>query len=181
MKCFRSACRVAGAAALLLLATGCSSDRAPVRNLAACSVPRVDTVGWVRQAGPYRGFSYRLPPTFREDTRALFQHGGAAWRDGPREFHSINGHWGTGPLRPSSTDTSSSSEHSECWDSIGGLRVFIATGYREGRYTASAWFRDPIRKRFTVGEVLLRGHGISGQDQALFLTIIRTVAPDSAR
>lgn len=173
--------RVIGATALLLLVAACSSGRAPVHTLSACTVPRVDTAGWVRVAGPYRGFSYRLPPTFTEETTAAFQHGGVAWRDGPREFHSINGHWGTESFRPGSTDSSSASEQSECWDSIGGLRVFIVTHYREGRYTASGWFRDPHPKGFSVGEVLLGGHGISSKDQELMLAIIRTVAPDVAR
>ena len=182
MKGVRSACRAAGATVLLLLAIGCASYRGPVRNVSACSVPRVDTTGWVRQAGPYRGFSYLLPPAFKEDTAARFMHGGTTWRDGPREFQAANGHWDTTSFRGGSTQKPSHPEHSECWDSIGTLRVFISTHVQGGRYEAGAWFPAPgANGRSLGGETVLGGHGASRQDQEILLAIFRTVAPDSAR
>jgi hypothetical protein len=182
MKRFRSACRLAGATALLLLTGGCSSDRAPVRNLAACSLPRVDTAGWVRQAGPYPGFSYRIPGSFQEDTTGMFIHGGTRWVDGPRWFHQASSYWSPESFRGSyAKDPPEDPEYSECWDTIAGLRVFIATRYQEGKFVASAGFPNPL----TAGgprslEPVLDGVGTRSQDQVLFLAIIRTIAPDSA-
>jgi hypothetical protein len=182
MKRFCSACRATGAAILLLVVAGCSSHRTQVRNASACFVPRVDTTGWVRQAGPYHGFSYLLPPAFKEDTTGLFIHGGVMWRDGRREFHSANGYWGPRSFQRRHTENPDDPEQSECWTSIGGLRVLIATQYWQGQYAASAWFRDP---RPTPGlrgyETVLAGQGISSQDQHLLLAILRTVRADSAR
>lgn len=174
-------CRTAGAAVLLLLAAGCTYPRQPVRNASACVVPWVDTTGWVRQAGPYHGFSYRVPPTFKEDTTSLFIHGGTMWRDGVREFHSANGYWGPTSFRPGYNGKPKDPERSECWASVGGLRVLIATQYWEGKYAASGWFLDPRpTDGFKGMEVVLRGQAASSQDQHLMLAILRTVAPDSS-
>lgn len=173
--------RAAGAAVLLLLA-GCSVLAPRRRNLPACSAPRVDAAGWVRQPGPYRGFSFLLPPAFREDTTVRFMHGGRKWQDGPREFSAASGYWSPASFRGNYADEPPSDpEYSECWDTIAGLRVFMATRYRDGRYAANAWFPDPHASGgFRGFEVVLGGEGVSSRDQELALAIIRTVAPDPA-
>jgi hypothetical protein len=179
MKRFRSACGAVGAAVLLLLVGGCSSDRAPVRNLAACSVPRMDTTGWVRVAGPYPGFSYRIPAAFQEDTTGSFIHGGTRWVDGPRWFHQASSYWSPESFRGSyAKEPPEDPEYSECWDTIAGLRVFIATRYREGKFVASAGFPGAGPRTL---EPVMHGLGTRSQDQALFLAIIQTITPDSAR
>lgn len=185
MKRRRHAGRWARTAALLLVVAGCSRlGSAPRHTLAACSLPGVDTTEWVRQAGPYRGFTFLLPPAFQRDTAGWFMHGGTAWRDGPRRFEQVNGYWSPASFRGSYADEPPrDAEYSECWDTIGGLRVFLSTRYADGRYAAGAWFTDPGRhaEGFRGMEVVLGGNGTTREDQALLLAIIRTVASDSAR
>ncbi|HEX6372351.1 MAG TPA: hypothetical protein VF006_25755 [Longimicrobium sp.] len=183
MKRSHAVCRAAGTAGLLLLATRCSSvDRAEVRNLAACSVVSVDTTGWVRRPGPYHGFSYLVPPTFKEDTSGLFIHGGTMWRDGARAFSQSNGYWSPASFRGNyAAEPPAELEYSECWMTVAGLRVLIATRHQAGVYAAHAYFPDP---RATPGlrgyETVLGGHGMNRQDQQLLLAIFRTIAPDSS-
>jgi hypothetical protein len=56
------------------------------------------------------------------------------------------------------------------------------TRYRDGQYAASGWFRAPgASGGFFGDEIVLGGEGATSQDQALFLAIFRTVAPDSSR
>lgn len=183
MKRWSPAHRIAGAAALLLL-TRCSSPHsAPPVALPACSAPRVDTTGWVRQPGPYYGYSFLLPPGFREDTTGLFMHGGRRWRDGARDFSSVNGYWGTSSFRGSyAAEPPRDPGYSECWDTIAGLPVFLSTFTRDGRYTAHAWFRNPHvpDDGFRYYEITLGGNGTSSGEQELYLAIFRTVVPDSA-
>jgi hypothetical protein len=171
-------------ALLLLLLSGCSrQDRAGSRTLAACSVPEVDTTGWVRQAGPYPGFRYRSPAAFRQDTTGMFIHGGTRWVDGPRWFHQASSYWSPESFRGSyAKEPPRDPEYSECWDTIAGLRVFIATRYREGRFVASAGFPNPQRGDGPrTLEPVMHGVGTRSQDQALVLAIIRTIEPDSTR
>lgn len=154
-----------------------------MHNLAACSAPRVDTTGWVRRAGPYPGFSYLLPAAFQEDTTGMFIHGGTRWVDGPRWFHQSNGYWSPESFRGSyAREPPADPEYSECWDTVAGLRVFIATRYQDGRFVASAGFPDPRRGSGPRSlEPVMHGLGTRSHDQALFLAIIRTVARDSTR
>jgi hypothetical protein len=184
MKYVSRICRTAGAAVHVLLTAGCSSaERAEARNLAACSVASVDTTGWVRQRGPYHGFSYLVPPTFMEDTSGLFMHGGTMWRDGAREFSRSNGYWSSASFRGNyAAEPPAKQEYSECWETIAGLRVLFATRQQSGVYAAHAYFPDP---RATPGvrgyETIMGGHGMNQQDQQLLLAIFRTVAADSVR
>ncbi|HEU4884996.1 MAG TPA: hypothetical protein VFT45_22240 [Longimicrobium sp.] len=163
---------------------GCSRADAPgSRTLAACSVSQVDTTGWVRQTGPYRGYSFRIPPSFRTDTTGLFMHGGTMWRDGPRAFSQSNGYWRVASSRGSyAPEPPADPNYSECQDTVGGLRVFLSTRHEDGRYGAHAWFPDPRASQDFKGyETALDIRGTSQEDQALFLAIVRTVRPDSAR
>lgn len=180
----RSARRRVMAIALLLLVARCAwLDSAPPVTLPACSVPRADTTGWMRQAGPYYGYSFLLPPGFRQDTAGLFMHGGRRWRDGAREFSAVNGYWSPASFRGSyAPEPPRDPAYSECWDTIAGLTVFLSTRRWEGRYAANALFRNPHAPNdgFRYYEITMGGHGKGIQDQELFLAIIRTVTADSA-
>lgn len=184
MKRLRGLRWTAAAPAVLVLAAGCSREAASVRTLPTCSAVRVDTAGWVRTEGPYRGYSFLLPPGFRRDSSAIFMHGGVAWHDGARHLHLANGYWSPASFRGSyAPEPPRDPAYSECWTTIGGLRAFVATRHSDTLYSASAWFPDPRASTsgFRGYEIVLGGRSPSREDQALFIAIIRTVAAESAK
>lgn len=126
---------------------------------------------------------YRIPGTFKQDTTGMFMHGGTRWIDGPRWFDHAGSYWSPESFRGSyAKEPPENPEYSECWDTIAGLRVFIATRHQEGKFVASAGFPNPQRGDGPrTLEPVMHGLGTQSLDQALFLAIIRTIAPDSTR
>ncbi len=160
------------------LVAGCvaNTDRSGT-VLPACSAPVVDTTGWQRIPGPLRGYSFLLPPSFAEDTLALFHHGGIEWEDGARVIYLMNGY---GPARKGRVDHVETPEHSECWDRIADLPVWISVGRTDSLYHVSSWFQTPLPPGQEFGEldVALGGWSPKAADQATLLAILRSIRPE---
>lgn len=146
------------------------------RTLAACEEVAVDTGGWRRHPGPYPGYTFLLPPGFARDTSTLFRHGGRAWRHGAREIHIASGYWSEASFR-GNYGGELPPDYSECWDEVAGLRVFLSTRVSPGAYEASGYFPDPrpAQGGWRGMEIVLGGNGPDREDQAMLLTVIRSV------
>jgi hypothetical protein len=163
--------------------TGCAIAHPPQIGsaesvLAPCFVPHdVDTTGWHHTRMFSMPMAFRLPRDFAEiETR--FEHGGVLWSDGTRYFMHMNGVWGRDSF---GSPGERFPGYSECTDTLGGVPFRIITMYDRGRalYRADA---VPIGRETGLArysEALeWRSPDINGQ--RVFLTVLRTLRPDSS-
>ena len=155
----------------LLLGAGPPPRTVSPKSVPPCHVPAMKVRDWQTVwIDPPR--SFRMPPTFVSDTSVRYHHGGRRWKSGKRQFEMINGYWGEGSFRSSSS--------SECTDTLAGIPFRLITAYREDskKYVAVA---VPVRPaKGSLGPTLVFiGESPNRADQRLFLAIFRTLRADS--
>ena len=164
------------AAALAALAACGPPQRIGLNVLSACTQPEVDTTTWRRIPGPFPGYTVLAPATL---SRTGTDGADVLWGDASRSLRVFRRPWGAAQFQD---PAASRANYTSCWTRIAEMRSYIVVRRVDGGYQVTGWYRRTRALPDSAGAMdgVISGAGAAAEDQAVFLRMVRSLAPDTA-